>query len=95
MLEYRRFRIMHDLAYNINPPIFKLLTDPDDLYIVDLLAQGQYYLFNRGRSRLSQAKLDKIFEHAQRPRGPPPAPPSNTNRPPRGRGIRRYRSSYI
>jgi hypothetical protein len=40
MLEYRRFKIMYDLAYNINPPKFKPLTDPDDLEIVNLLAQG-------------------------------------------------------
>jgi hypothetical protein len=61
MLEYRRFRIMLDLAYNINPPIFKPLIDPDDLYIVDLLAQGQSYLFNPDRSKLNQTKLDIIL----------------------------------
>jgi hypothetical protein len=91
MLEYRRFRIMHDLAYNINPPIFKPLTDPDDLKIVDLLAQGKSYMLNPHRSRLKQAQYAEIFERAQRPPGPPPAPPSNTNRPPRGRGIKRYK----
>jgi hypothetical protein len=31
---------MHDFAYNINPPIFKPLTDPDDLEIVNILAKG-------------------------------------------------------
>jgi hypothetical protein len=97
MLEYRRFKIMYDLAYNINPPKFKPLTDHGDLEIVNLLAQDPD-IFNPFRSRLKEAQYAEIFERAQRPPGPPgppPAPPSNTNLPPRGRGNRRYRYSYI
>jgi hypothetical protein len=101
ILEYRRFRIMHDIAYNIvNIPMFKPITDPGDLEIVNLLAQNPD-IFNPGRSRLKEAQYAEIFERDQRPPGPPgpTAPPSNTNRPPRGRGrVRgtgRYRYSYI
>jgi hypothetical protein len=57
--------------------------DSNDLYIVSFLAQGKLSSLYPGSSRLSKAKLDKIFESIQKP-----GPPSNANRPPRGRGIR-------
>jgi hypothetical protein len=76
ILEYRRFRIMHDLAYNmVNIPIFNPITDSDDLIIIDYLAEGKSHIFNPYLSRLKEAQYAKIFELAQRP----PGPPSNTS----------------
>jgi hypothetical protein len=92
LLEYRRFRIMTDLAFNANPPNFKPL-EKDDLVIVDLLINDPDAFNPFKSSRLRKAQYAEILKQLSKPEEPPP---SNTNRPPRGRGrgSRSVRYSY-
>jgi hypothetical protein len=97
ILDYRRFRIMYDLAYNKDKiPIFEPITNHRALIIIDYLAQNSK-IFDPFSSRIKEAQYEEILNtiNSLFLRRGPPAPPSNTNRPPRGRGrirgSRRYR----
>jgi hypothetical protein len=101
-MEYRRFRIMEDLAFGITPPNFEPLDDVDvqllHLYIKE---PSKFNLYDRRlNNEIEKAKLYlptpsglQPVIHVIPPNSPPPPPPppSNTNRPPRGRGRRSSR----